>query len=177
MVRLSLERLSRMEAEFEQTNVRMGEAVWNTYSGEGAADLDGAQREISRILTNSPDRALVDGWLEGIDRKAEPLLARRLQVWSNCFKGSAVDNMPEIYTLKNRLQERIANFQLNLDGKPLRRSDLQKLLRNEPDRALRHRAWCSIAALAEANRADLRRLIGLRNAGAREATAGSRMRN
>jgi len=167
MVRLSLERLSRMEAEFEQANVRMGEAVWNTYSGEGAADLDGAQREISRILTNSPDRALVDGWLEGIDRKAEPLLARRLQVWSNCFKGSAVDNMPEIYTLKNRLQERIANFQLKLDGKPVRRSDLQKLLRNEPDRALRHRAWCSIAALAEANRADLRRLIGLRNAGAR----------
>ena len=75
MVRLSLERLSRMEAEFEQANVRMGEAVWNTYSGEGAADLDGAQREISRILTNSPDRALVDGWLEGIDRKAEPLLS------------------------------------------------------------------------------------------------------
>src|SRR5437773_11980870 len=65
MVRLSLERLSRMEAEFEQANVRMGEAVWNTYSGEGAADLDGAQREISRILTNSPDRALVDGWQIG----------------------------------------------------------------------------------------------------------------
>ena len=139
----SLERLNGMEAEFEQANVRTGEAVWNTYSGEGAADLDGAQREISRILANAADRALVDGWLETIDRKAKPLLARRLQVWSNCFKGSAVDNMPEIYTLKNRLQERIASFELNLDGKPLRRSEIQKLLRNEPDRNLRHRAWRS----------------------------------
>jgi len=42
MVRLSLERLSRMEAEFEQANVRMGEAVWNTYSGEGAAGIQSA---------------------------------------------------------------------------------------------------------------------------------------
>lgn len=162
------ERLNHLEVEFEAANVRMGEATWNTYSGEGPADLDGAQRQLAQVFTNPRDRELVEGLLATADGRKETLLARRLGVWRNCFNGSTVDNVPEIYTLKNRLQQRIASFQFELDGRPIPRSELQKILRNEPDRERRHLAWRAIAALAAANREDLRRLISLRNHKARE---------
>jgi oligoendopeptidase F len=162
------DRLEQLEAAFEAANVRVGEAIWNIYSGEAAADMDGAQRQLALLLTSSDSRAVVESGLAGETAPADPLVARRLQIWRNCFDAAAVENLPEIYTLKNSLQQRIATFEFELDGNFTPRSALQKILRNSPDRELRHRAWLAGSALATANRADLRRLIELRNHHARK---------
>jgi oligoendopeptidase F len=162
------DRLEQLEAAFEAANVRVGEATWNIYSGEAEADLDGAQRQLALLLTSPDSRTLVESSLAGEAARAEPLMARRLQIWRNCLDAAAVENLPEIYLLKNSLQQRIATFEFELDGNFMRRSELQKILRNNPDRELRHRAWLAGSALAAANRADLRRLIQLRNQHARK---------
>src|SRR5881397_1191123 len=154
-----MERLNRMEADFESANIRVGEATWNIYSGEGPADLDGAQKEISRLFSDASNRALVEAGVATVDPKTDPILARRLEIWRNCFNGSAVDAVPEIYTLKSRLQQRIAGFEFHLGGKKILRSELQKIVRSDPDRGLRRRAWSAGSALASANREDLPLLI------------------
>jgi len=163
-----MERLNRMEADFESANIRVGEATWNIYSGEGPADLDGTQKEISRLFSDASNRALVEAGVATVDPKTDPILARRLEIWRNCFNGSAVDAVPEIYTLKTRLQQRIAGFEFHLGGKKILRSELQKIVRSDPDRGLRRRAWSAGSALASANREDLPLLIERRNAKARE---------
>jgi oligoendopeptidase F len=160
--------LEQLEAAFEAANIRVGEATWNIYSGEAAADLDDAQRELAGLLTSSSSRALVDRSLGDEAAHREPLMARRLEIWRNCFAAAAVENLPEIYTLKNRLQQRIATFEFELDGSVVRRSELQKILRNHTNRELRHRAWGATSTLAGANRAALLRLIELRNHHARQ---------
>ncbi len=167
-VMFSPRRLNQMEAEFEAANIRIGEATWSVYSGEGTPDLDGAQKEIASLFSDPSKRAAVETGHGQVDPKKDPLLARRLEIWLNCFNGSAVDSVPEIYTLKNRLQQRIASFEFHLDGKRVLRSELQKIVRNEPDRNLRRRAWQAMAALAASNREDLRLLMELRNLRARE---------
>jgi len=162
------DRLDRLEAEFEAANVRIGEATWSVYSGEGTPDLDGAHQQLAGLLTDASNRQLVEEMYARADSIRDRLLARRLSIWSNCFTSAQVDNAPEIFTLKNRLQQRIAAFQFELEGHLIRRSELQKVLRQEPDRERRHRAWQATAALAAANREDLRRLIALRNQKSRE---------
>jgi hypothetical protein len=156
-------RLDEMEAEFESANVRLGEATWNTYSGERVPDLDRAQEQLASLLTDESDRRMVEQWLSLADPAKEPVLFRRLIIWRNCFVSSAVDNVPELYNLKNRLQRRIAEFEFEFEGRKALRSELQKIQRTDPDRDRRHRAWLAAAPLAAANRDDLRRLITLRN--------------
>jgi oligoendopeptidase F len=165
---MSDERLNGMEIDFEAANVRMGLATWNTYAGEGEADLDGAQKQMAAVLANAADRALVERWLENSHERQDPLLSRRLEIWRNCFIASAVDNAPEIYTLKNGLQHRIANFKFEHDGQSIRRSELQKILRSDDNRERRRSAWQAMAPLAAANRNDLWRLSELRNGKAQE---------
>jgi peptidyl-dipeptidase A len=159
--------LDRMEIEFENANARVGEATWNSYSGEGQADLDGAYRDVAAVLLNPEYRREVERLAAGMDRGADPVTSRRLDIWLKCFIGAAVENKPEISLLRNSLQQRIAFHRNDLGGVPVSRSELQKILRNEPDRDLRRRAWAAPAALARANRDDLRRLIDLRNSAAR----------
>jgi oligoendopeptidase F len=167
-IKVSETRLNLIETEFEAANVRIGEATWNTYSGEGDADLDGAYRQVGDLLTNRSNRDLIEGLASEIDEAEDPIFARRLHVWKNCLTGAAVDSTPEIFTLRNRLQERIAGFRFNLAGREVPRSELTRILRTDPNRENRRRAWSAAAALAEQNREDLGRLIDFRNNAARK---------
>jgi hypothetical protein len=161
------EQLDRLEAAFEAANVRLGEATWSVYSGEGEPNLDGAEREIAALLGDPGNHALVAAARRDLDAYRDPVLARRVEIWRRCFDGSSADQNPEIYTLRHRLQRRIAGFEPQLDRRAVPRSELQRVLRNDPDRDRRRRAWSAMSQLAAANRDDLRRLIELRNREAR----------
>jgi hypothetical protein len=54
------DRLEQLEAAFEAANVRVGEAIWNIYSGEAEADLDGAHCQLALLSTSPASRALVE---------------------------------------------------------------------------------------------------------------------
>ena len=160
--------LDAMEAEFEQANIRIGEATWNIYSGEGEADLDEAHRPMASLLCHESNRSLVERLRNTVDPGQDPLLFRRLSIWERCCTSSAIDNAPEVSAIKNRLQQRIADFKPEIEGKKIPRSEAQRILRQDPDRENRHRAWKSLAPLGAANRTDLHRLIELRNRKARD---------
>lgn len=155
--------LDRLEKGYETSCIRMGQATWNLYSGEGGADLNSVRAEFADIFLNSVYRKIVTHWRYSADKEIDGELKRRLDVWSQSFLGAYVEEDEEIYTLETSLEERNHQFPFSMDGRVISRAELNRIVRTDPDPERRRRAWEAFGLLSEAMESDLLRLMRKRN--------------
>jgi peptidyl-dipeptidase A len=156
--------LDSLEKKYEKACVTMGIANWNSYSHEGAYDLDAAKKEFTNIFTDTAAKAIIDEWLNRAPSLADKLLARRLELWHRCFIGGSIYADSAIAASENALQQKITNFKFIFNGKPITRAEINNGLREERKPRLRYKLWQVPSQLSAAVVDDLRRLVKLRNA-------------
>lgn len=153
--------LDTTELRLEKLVAAYNAASFNKYVGRPAPDLNGLDAEISDLLTNPNNQANIEGWAE---RVSEPLLRRRLELLERTMREAEVCKNPQIYELRNILNERLINFQPVVEGEALSRSDILYLLRNDDNRERRQQVYEQALAPLSLELDDrLRRLVQLRN--------------
>jgi len=160
--------LDSLETQYEQACFAMGIANWNSYSKEGAADLDGAKKKFANIFLNEDSRKIIQEWKSKITPNVDPTLSRRMEMWNRCFIGGAIYADSEIAALENKLQKAITDFQFTLDGKPITRAQVQTQLKTEKNAKRRQQLWLTTSQLSEKVKADLIALVKLRNEKAKQ---------
>jgi peptidyl-dipeptidase A len=155
--------LDSLERRYEKACYAMGMANWNSYSKEGAYDLDGAKAGFAGIFGDTSARAIIEEWRGRSSSLSDKQLARRLELWHRCFIGGAIYADPEIAKLENRLQQSITDFRLKLGDSLLTRAQAANRLRVERKQGVRHRLWALTSQISSATASDLLRLVRLRN--------------
>lgn len=155
--------LDALEHEYELACHEMGIANWNSYSKEGPADLDSAKARFANIFLDEKRRATIEEWRGKSGSLADEMLARRLEMWHRCFIGGSIYADPQIAALENSLQERITDFKLSYQGKPITRAQVSNRLREEKNQRRRHALWQVPGQLSSQVKDDLIRLVKMRN--------------
>ncbi len=155
--------LDSLEQRYEGACGHTGVANWNSYSKEGPYDLDAAKQEFANIFSDTATRKIIDNWRAQSSSLADPLLARRLELWHRCFIGGAIYADPDVAKLENVLQQRITNFKFTYDGSPTTRAKVNIALREEQSQAVRRKLWAVPGKLSAAAAGDLIKLVKLRN--------------
>jgi len=159
--------LDSLEQRYEAACKENGLANWNSYSKEGPADLDGAKEQFTEIFSDTASRNIVEEWRAQSSSLADPLLARRLELWHRCFIGGAIYSDPDIAKLENDLQRRITDFKFVLGKSSTTRAKVMNALRQEVSQRTRHKLWSVPGQLSAVVERKLLKLVGLRNAKAK----------
>jgi len=155
--------LDSLEARYEEACVATGTANWNSYSGDGPAELDSAKALFTSIFLDSSARATVERWRNKSGSLADPTLGRRLDLWHRCFIGGAIYADPGVARMENELQDLFVGFRFTYDGKPITRAGVNNRIRQERNQARRHRLWSVNSQLSRAAAEKLVELVRLRN--------------
>lgn len=141
------------------------QAMWARYTGDGERDdLDAIDAARSRLLRDPECREAVDRWLTKV---SEPLLRRRLEALRRACLAAEVQLRPDVFELKNRIADRIIGWRPELDGVRVDVAALREIIRRDPDRERRARAWRAYGELSRAVQAETVELLRLREAHAR----------
>lgn len=157
--------LNELERRLEEVDVKYGETLWRKYLREPHGDLDEIERRRSEIILNDAYLRVVKEWAP---RVRDKFLAKRVQAMERLFLSERVEAMPEIFALRNRINEEHIRFRPVVLGKEMDRTDVREMLRKDPDRSRRKAAWESSAELSRKIENDVRELVKKRNKNARE---------
>lgn len=155
--------LDTLEGRYEEACEATGLANWNSYSGEDAYDLDSAKSLFASIFLDTSARKTIEEWRNKSGSLADPLLARRLEMWHRCFIGGAVYADPSVAGLENGLQRLITNFPFRHGGSRITRAEVTNRLRREQNQSRRHRIWGVTSQLSASAAPALDSLVRLRN--------------
>lgn len=161
--------LDSLEIQYEKACVATGIANWNSYSGDGPADLDSAKGLFAAIFLDSSARSTVSDWRKKSSTLADPSLGRRLELWHRCFLGGSIYADSAISRIENELQKLIVDFRFSYQGQPITRAVVSNRIRAERNQNRRHRLWRVNSQLSTAAAERLGELVRLRNARAVEA--------
>jgi hypothetical protein len=120
--------LDDLGKRYEEICVEMGIANWNLYSKEGEADQDTPKKKYARLLLDPARLEMVERGLEKIDRTADPMLFRKLQVWKDVLTAAKVDMDEDIFKLENLLESEITNYKHDVAGELVPHKQLQRAL-------------------------------------------------
>jgi peptidyl-dipeptidase A len=160
--------LDSLEEQYENACRQIGLANWNSYSKEGAYDLDAAKAKFAEIFLDTVTRNIISEWRDRSGSLADPELARRLELWHRCFIGGAIYADPEISKQENSLQQRITDFKFMFEGSPTTRAKVSNAQRTERNQRRRHKLWSVTSQVSQKVSDDLLKLVKLRNAKAKE---------
>jgi hypothetical protein len=155
--------LDTLEQKYENACMQTGLANWNMYSKEGKSDLDSAKNLFAKIFLDSLNEKIIEEWRKKATSLADKLLERRLEMWHRCFAGGKIYSDRPIAELENKLQRKIANYKLYLDGNRITQAEIANDIRKEQDQRKRKRLWSTLGQLSEAVKEDLVALVKLRN--------------
>lgn len=156
--------LDVLEKRYEKNCIRMGQANWKSMMGEHDTGFDQVQNEFAEMLLNPVYRDIVNGWrFRGSNKVKDLELRRRLVIWSRCFMGAEVEGKRDIVTLEQALEDRSLQFQFTLDDEPVPRTELNRIIRTDPNGDQRRKAWEAFGQLSQTMESDLRKLIAMRN--------------
>ncbi|MGH9870302.1 MAG: hypothetical protein ACREAA_19370, partial [Candidatus Polarisedimenticolia bacterium] len=106
---------------------------------------------------------VITRWAHRATVTRDPSLSRRVQLWRTTQMASTWTLDPEARRLTRTLSRRLIDHRYTLDGKAISRLELERVLRENPDRAVRRRAWQELSTASADLRTDLVRLIRLRS--------------
>lgn len=159
--------LDSLERQYERACADVGIANWNSYSKEAHADLDGARTGLSAIVLDSVAHAIIEEWRNRSGSLADPVLARRLEMWHRCFIGGKIYGDPDVSRLENELQRKMTAFTFVHHGTPITRAQIQNGSKQARRQLDRRSLWSVPGQLSAAVARDLAELVSLRNAKAR----------
>lgn len=165
--------VAALERELEVLATREALAYWAlaTAASRQAQDAYAEARSALRRFLSQKDvfREIVAA-REAIDRGAQEILSRQLDILYNLFLPNQVDE--ELIVRQVQLEAEIeaihAAFRIELDGRSLTQNDLDEILRQERDERLREKAWTASKAVGSEVAPLLKKLVALRNEGARQ---------
>jgi peptidyl-dipeptidase A len=158
--------LDNLENRLEEIEVEKGETLWKKYIREPSGDLNEIERKRSEIILNEEYLATVEKWKP---KTRNTNLETRLRVLEKLLLREHVEAKPDVFGLRNKINEDHIAFKPLVLGKQMQRSDVYEMLRKNADRAKRKAAWGSFSKLARKIEEDLRQLIKLRNAHIQES--------
>lgn len=163
---LSLKRfLDQLEEQVEQLSAVLSAMAFTQYQEKRRpAGMDEAEAAQAKLMSNPDYHGLVSRFCGRVD---DPLLARRVQVWDQAFRGARVSARPEVRQLVNAISDTIVQTRYDVQGEELDLGAVRFLLRTEPDRERRRAAWAAFAPLSRRLAGQTRELFHLRNALAR----------
>ncbi|HLN64750.1 MAG TPA: M3 family metallopeptidase [Symbiobacteriaceae bacterium] len=157
--------LDQLEAHLEELSATTSELLFTQYQTRRRPEgLEEAETAHARIMSNEAYQELVAKYR---GRVADPLLARRLEVWHQAFRGARVSARAEVRALVNEISDTIVQFRYDVQGQELDLGAVRNVLRTEPNRERRRAAWLSFAPLSQKLAARTRELFHLRNGLAR----------
>lgn len=155
--------LDSLERVYERACLNTGLANWNSYSGEGPADLDSAKEAFAGLFLDTVARNMIIEWREKSGSLADEGLARRLELWHRAFLGGAIYSNPAVATLENDLQKRIISHPLRFEGRSTTRAKVQNALRTERRQSRRRKLWSVPSQISATVAPDLVGLVRQRN--------------
>jgi peptidyl-dipeptidase A len=158
--------LNKLERLLEVIDAAYADAQWREHFGRvGDNGLERLEAARSALLSDDQMRAILNRW-EG--RLRDVSLSRRMTLLSRRFLWAGIESRPEVYKLRNRIDQAILAFQPQIDGAPVSRAGRADILRRHSDRARRREAWLAMGPLAARIEADVRELMHRREERARE---------
>src|SRR5690606_7812607 len=144
--------VAALEKELEVLAMPEAPASWAlaTAASRQAQDAYARARSAVRRFLSQKDvfREIVAA-REAIDRGAQEILRRQLDILYNLFLPNQVDE--ELIVRQVQLEAEIeaihAAFRIELDGRSLTQNDLDEILRQERDERLREKAWTASKAV------------------------------
>lgn len=154
--------LDRLEDQLQALNTTISAMLFSQYQTKRRPEgLDEAEAAQASLLMNEAYQAVVARFVEKVE---DPLLARRLQVWSQAFRGARVSAHREVRALVNEISDTIVQYRYDVMGQELDLGAVRYLLRSEPNRERRRVAWQAFAPLSRKLAERSRELFRLRNA-------------
>ena len=149
--------MDELERRLEGVDEAYAGTQWRMHLGQTNGD------ELSRVEAARAD-VLLDVEMREILRRWEgevsnPLLARRVALLSRRFRRAEIEAQPQVYRLRNRIDQTIINFQPRVVGRSCSRVERSEILRRHPDRDCRREAWLAMEPLAAQIEADVRQLM------------------
>ncbi|HWI66190.1 MAG TPA: M3 family metallopeptidase [Symbiobacteriaceae bacterium] len=161
-LRLFLDQLEEQLRSLSQTLSELAFVQYQTKRRpDGMAEAEGAQ---AGLMNNAEYAAVVARFAGQVE---DPLLARRLAMWQQAFRGAAVSSHPDVRALVNEISDTIVAQRYDVQGRELDLGGVRHLLRTETNRERRRAAWLAFAPLSRRLDARTRDLFRLRNALAR----------
>ena len=153
--------LNRLEDQLQQMQATLSEMAFTQYQTKrrpaGMAEAEAAQ---AAVMTNPDYHGVVAQW---VGRVSEPLLARRLHLFDQAFRGARVSAHAEVRALVNEISDTIVGTRYDVQGQELDLGGVRHVLRTEPNRDRRRAAWLSFAPLSRSLAGRTRELFQLRN--------------
>jgi peptidyl-dipeptidase A len=157
--------LDELEKRLEKIDVEYGETLWRKYLREPHGDLNEIERKRSEIILNDDYLGVLKEWKP---RVRDVTLLKRVKAMERLFLNERVEALPEVFTLRNRINEEHIKFKPTVLGKKMDRTDVREILRKDSDRSKRRAAWESSAVLSRKIEAEVKELMKKRNQKAQE---------
>ena len=157
--------LDGLEDRLEKIDVEYGENLYKKYLHEPHKDINEIERRRSEIILNDHYLGTVRRWRP--KAKDQPL-KKRLQALERLFLGERIEALPEVFQLRNKINEEHIAFKPVVLGREMERTDVHEMLRKDSDASRRKAAWESFAKLSSKIEPDVKELMKLRNQYAEE---------
>jgi oligoendopeptidase F len=157
--------LKSLDQEIHNREVKYGECLWDTYLGKAKDDLNVLEGRISDLLLDPDHLEVIRTWRGKVD---DPILERILDLFERVLLASQVLSHPDVFRLKNEINQDIISFQPVIDGKTIERSDLRDIMHYEKDRSIRQKGYFAEKPLHDKTVERCVNLIKMRNDRARD---------
>jgi peptidyl-dipeptidase A len=155
------DRINSFDEQIRSLAIRENEASFSMYRGLEHEDLNELEAKMAGLWLSEE---VVD--ISMADAPSDDL-ARPLQLLKMGVLRTRVEGREEIYTAKNDANEQLVEYQLELDGEPISRTDLGEVLRHDRDPEKRRRAANAFVPLEKVLHDKVLELINKRNAAAK----------
>jgi len=152
--------MDELEDRMEKIGIEYGENLWKKYLHEPCGDLNEIERRRSEILLNDQYLTIVKTWKP---KAQDPLLKKRLRNAERIFLKERVEALPDIFLLRNKINEEHIGFKPVVLGRQMDRTDVNEMLRKDSDSVRRKAAWESTAELARKIERRVIELLDKRN--------------
>ena len=166
------ERIEEIRTELQPLLKAAAEASWQlNVTGEDRWQ-DETARLSTEIKTLLSRREPYDFLTQAVAdaNGADPLLRRQAVLLRNAHAENQIpaETIERIVTLETALENRFNTFRADLDGKRAGENEIRAILEKSDDLALRERAWEASKQVGREVESELRELVRVRNAAARD---------
>ena len=153
-----------VDRRLERIDRNILRAEWDLSVGASSEGSDRWQLRRAELLSD-PD--LLEWVRRALRRPWSAPIHRRLQLLERILLDARVEQLPEVVRLRGELQRRITEFRPRWKGRRVGRGVVDRIARESPRPRERQAAYYSLEPLHRPMEESLRRLVRLRNDGAR----------
>ena len=155
-------------AQLSKLEARVNLADWEAATSgtkEAYKKLEEAKNQYVKFLSNKEDFHFLKKWMERKSEIKDPLLRRQLEVLYNYYllNQGEPELMERINSLETEIVRKFSTYRAKIDGKEYSANDIDEILKNSTDEALRRKAWEAQKAVGRVIEAQLKELVKLRN--------------